>query len=216
MRLWFIIYNMKICKLDYCDKELWSNGYCRRHDNQVRKYGKTFRSWLDGNKAIIENNIAKIPIGADGKYGFALVDKEFAWVDKYMWNLVTGYAYSNKNEGKRILMHRLIVGAKEGEYVDHKNGEKLDNRLVNLRICTNAENIRNKVKSKSNTSGFKGVSKRSDYGWRAEVKKDYKKHYAGSAKTPELAARMYDKKALELHGEFARLNFPRSDYEQAI
>lgn len=57
----------------------------------------------------------------------------------------TGYAVRrNKSEGGTVRLHRLVVNAPEGMVVDHLNGDKLDNRASNLRVCTQAENTRNR------------------------------------------------------------------------
>ena len=62
------------------------------------------------------------------------------------WHLSdTGYAVRrNKSEGGTVRLHRLVVDAPEGMVVDHLNGDKLDNRASNLRVCTQAENTRNR------------------------------------------------------------------------
>lgn len=106
------------------------------------------------------------------------------------------------------LMHRILTGAQPGQYVDHINGNTLDNRMSNLRVCTNAENIRN-MRVRPGSSRFKGVYLTNQrLPWRAQIEANYKKHNLGNYLTEEEAARAYDLKAAELFGEFARLNFP--------
>ena len=122
------------------------------------------------------------------------------------------YYPPNGNRGRRratLPIHRLIMDAPKGMEVDHINGNPLDNRKSNLRICTIAENLRNKGAGKNNTSGYKGVSwvKRNKR-WLAQIKHNGKQVYIGHYKNKEEAARAYDKKAKELHGEYAYLNFP--------
>ena len=108
-----------------------------------------------------------------------------------------------------LFVHRLIMDAPKGMHVDHINGNPLDNRKSNLRICTHAENQRNRGANKNNTSGYKGVHwSKTTKKWRAEIRHDNKSIHMGYFKTPEEAARAYDKKAKELHGEYAYLNFP--------
>lgn len=105
----------------------------------------------------------------------------------------------------RPRIHRLILQPESGYVVDHINGNGLDNRRSNLRVATHQQNNCNRVNSKSGK--FIGVH--ADMGgFKAIISSHGKSHYGGWAKTPEIAARFYDKKARELHGEFARLNFP--------
>ena len=126
--------------------------------------------------------------------------------------------------GQWVYMHRYILDLWDRDkFVDHINGDPLDNRRDNLRVCVNSQNCQNSKKQKTMrgdpcTSKYKGVSLSTSkpfggkYGeytyWRAGVGVDCAWHYIGQFKTEEDAARAYDKKAAELHGEFARLNFP--------
>jgi len=148
---------------------------------------------------------------------FALVDEaDFEWLSQWTWHAHSrGYAARNSGlrEGKRrkILMHREIVKPAEGLHTDHINGDRLDNRRVNLRVCTQAENNCNRLKRADNTSGFKGVYRHSDRNkprpWVAKIHGNRRYVHVGCYATPEEAARAYDEAALKLHGEFAQLNF---------
>lgn len=96
-----------------------------------------------------------------------------------------------------------------GYVVDHINGNILDNRLTNLRCCSISQNLRNRGKNRNNTTGYKGVVKvvrRGLEGYRAEIRHNYRKRYSGTFPTAVEAAMEYNRMALELHGEFARLN----------
>lgn len=107
-------------------------------------------------------------------------------------------------QGKQHKLHRLIMD-NPVNVVDHINGNTLDNRRSNLRLCSQANNSANRNKSYKNTSGYKGVSKARNK-WAAKITKDYKVYHIGNYTTPELAALAYNKRAVELFGQFAKLN----------
>lgn len=106
-----------------------------------------------------ETGARRIPIG--GRDCFALIDEaDFDLVKPFSWtqNSAGGYAKS-RDLGRKLWMHRMIVGAVKGQYVDHINGNTLDNRRCNLRICSQGENMRNrKARNSNNRSGALGVT----------------------------------------------------------
>lgn len=107
--------------------------------------------------------------------------------------------------GHRIIWKLAYGSIPEDMQVDHINGDGFDNRLCNLRLATNQQNQFNRGADKGKK--FKGVRK---YGkkFRAETTFNGELIYLGSFDSEIKAALEYDKKAKELHGEFARLNFP--------
>lgn len=116
----------------------------------------------------------------------------------------TGYIVGGKMQDR---LHRNIANAKKGDYVDHIDGNKLDNRKQNLRICTNAENCRNRGMQANNTSGYKGVSwSKVANKWTARIKADGSYKGLGYFDTDKKAAQAYNDAAIQYHGEFAKLN----------
>lgn len=120
----------------------------------------------------------------------------------------TPYVYLRARGKKQIALSRLIMEAKPGEVVDHINGDTLNNKRANLRICTAAQNALNRM-AHGEASKFRGVT----WGprqkkWRAAIQKDRKQYHIGYFKDEVDAARAWDARAKMLHGEFARLNFP--------
>jgi hypothetical protein len=105
----------------------------------------------------------------------------------------------------KLSLHRFLLEAPAGLFVDHINMDGLDCRKANLRLCTQGENLRNKHKYVNNTSGYKGVSlyKRLNR-WRATISLARKHYNLGYFATPELAYEAYCQAAITLHGEFAR------------
>jgi len=69
------------------------------------------------------------------------------------------YLYFYTKFGRKVvLLHRFIMDANSNSIVDHKNQNTLDNRRENLRVCSRAQNNRNRTRNTNNISGYKGVS----------------------------------------------------------
>jgi hypothetical protein len=109
---------------------------------------------------------------------------------------------------KHFLIHRLVADAflkkkKSTNYVDHIDGNKLNNNVVNLRWCTSQENVRNTCISVRNTSGVKGVFyQKACQRWCAQIKVNRRSIHIGYYKTIEEAKEARQTRAKELFGEF--------------
>lgn len=89
--------------------------------------------------------------------------------------------------------------------IDHINGVRSDNRWCNLRGANNAENMRNRGKTRLNTTGFKGVTFNKNAGkFMAQIVRDYRNIYLGLHSSPQGAAQAYAAAAEKYHKEFAR------------
>ena len=125
----------------------------------------------------------------------------------YTWRVRRGGYVVRAYGGKSIFLHRLVLAAQDGQVVDHINGDKLDNRRENLRLCTVAQNSQNQSLRATNTSGFKGVRRNAAAGkWEALIRHAGRRIYLGLFDDPRVAAHAYNRAAVALHGEFARLN----------
>lgn len=197
---------MRYCTVTNCGKKSHARGYCDKHYSQLLRNGQILTATRkDKRPAIIEGNIAKIPLGVSAKDGYAIVDKEFAYLAENNWRL-THWGYAIRSIDKKLL-HRVLLDAKVGVEVDHKNRNTLDNRMSNIRIATSSQNGCNRV-TKISMTGFKGVSELRQGGrYRAKIQAKNKKYELGIFTSVLEAAKAYDKAAKKLHGEFARLNF---------
>lgn len=148
----------------------------------------------------------------------ALVDdSDYAWLTQWRWYAHYSsytrsyYAVTNVTIGfkqKAVYMSRLILGLTDPKIqVDHVNENTLDNQRVNLRPATTSQNQANRGKQRNTMSGFKGVCwHKKEQKWRAQITFRGKKLWLGSFTTREAAYEAYKVKALELFGEFARLD----------
>lgn len=144
---------------------------------------------------------------------FAIVDDEdFIIMSRMKW-FVTKFKCNKFYpatyiDGKFVFMHRFIIKPVSGFEVDHINGNGLDNRKINLRACSHAQNMANRGVSKHNTSGFKGVSKcrGDDAPYFAYIQVNNKTKNLGRYKTGIEAAIAYDLAAQEVFGNFAKTN----------
>lgn len=148
-------------------------------------------------------------------------DEDYEWLLRWRWYYVHevrgGYAVRSQWEKatktrKRIQMSRVIMRrfCKQdltGLIVDHINGNALDNRRCNLRVCTVRENAYNRKPNANSSSQYRGVTWLGHKGkWQAGIKVDGRNHHLGQFDDEKAAARAYDRAAALHFGEYARLN----------
>jgi len=158
--------------------------------------------------------MAKEIILTQGKV--AIVDNEdYDYLNQFKWyaSNKNGKFYVqkkitvSKNKTTCISMHRFIMKPNKGMVIDHLDGNPLNNKKNNLRICTHAENMRNSKIRINNKSGYKGVSyQENSNNYRASIRFNNIKINIGDFIDPIDAARAYNAAALKYHGEFAHLN----------
>jgi len=141
---------------------------------------------------------------------FALVDDDSPdEITGHKWQFdgryVMRFEKLENGKFKKIYLHIAIAKPDKGLLIDHENGDKLDNQKANLRFCTYAQNMQNRKPTKGHR--YKGVmyySKSNKFG--ARITNNGKTVFLGLFLKPEDAAKAYDRKAIELFGEFARVN----------
>lgn len=149
-------------------------------------------------------------------HGTIIVDEQDAWLLHFPWfqhkGTNTSYARTKiSRDGWHtfVFLHRAIMQPRPDQVVDHINGNGLDNRRSNLRLCSIGQNSCNRPGGRR-TSRFKGVSwSKKDNGWRMQVKDGDRRicEYFGRGREVD-AAKRYDEHAKRIFGEFAFLNFP--------
>ena len=116
-----------------------------------------------------------------------------------------GYA-STRINGRAVHLHRFILNAPEDKEVDHKNGNGLDNRRLNLRLCSHAENMQNRKTHKNNTSGHKGIWLDRRCGkWVATIQCDGERKRLGSSFDKKELIVLRQKAEKELYKDFQRI-----------
>lgn len=108
-----------------------------------------------------------------------------------------GYAQVEIN-GKKWLKHRLIwekfhnIIITDDVHIDHINGDKLDNRITNLRITDNVRNNQNKSMRKDSSQIFKGIQKKKNDKFSACITIQKKRHHLGTFGSAKDAAKAYN------------------------
>ena len=145
--------------------------------------------------------------------GFTLIDKkDWGRVSKYKWckyqHHNTIYVRNTDRKNGKIFLHRFIINAQDNDVVDHINGNGLDNRKCNLRICTNQQNIFNSCAHKDSFySDYKGISyDRSRKKWVAQLTFNYKRVLSRRFNNEIEAAKAYNIAAIKYFGKYAYLN----------
>lgn len=153
----------------------------------------------------------------------ALVDDEdYEILCKWKWyahktskNAHTFYAVRTTVKGEfkkraRVYMHRYLLSIKDSNiFVDHKDGDGLNNQKSNIRQCDKSQNRANQQKGVIRSSKYKGVcfmKNRGIYSWVSYLQHKGKKYNLGYFKSQEDAAMAYNNKAIEIFGEFAKIN----------
>lgn len=152
-------------------------------------------------------------------------DEDYPYLSRFVWKKrntpgsKTWYARRwDGTQRKEVPMHREVMGHPEGLFVDHIDGDGLNNTRENLRACVHAENMRNQRHDRvNNSSGYKGVTwYEPSQLWRAQISLNGKRMSLGYFKTKEEAAICYNHSATKLFGEFAQMNVIPDQYKSVV
>lgn len=125
----------------------------------------------------------------------------------------TGYAQSadySTGKCKTLLLHRVLLGAPDEFLVDHIDGDGLNNRRANLRLCNRSQNAQNRAAPSHSSSGIKGVCWNArDQRWRAHIQvSPTLRLHLGNFLSKDAAAAAYAAAAVKYHGDFAKVPSP--------
>lgn len=136
---------MKKCKVKGCENKHSCKGFCSKHYNHIKKYGKILkRTRTDKNEIIDCGSYCEIYLYniRHQKVARAKIDKDdLGKIKKYKWSMNNGYVCCSS---KKIKLHQLILDKKDESDIDHINHRPTDNRKRNLRHCTRSQNLMNK------------------------------------------------------------------------
>lgn len=171
------------------------NGMCTQHYQQVRRFGYIpERTERTPNQITIVGDHAEVDlysknqVVAKVKISICDIDK----VSQLKWSLDRQYA---RNAKTKMLMHRYITDAPDWKFVDHINGDTLDNRRENLRVVNPFINAVNKTKTMK-----RGIRQRGNKFY-VRIGKDNKQYYIGSYNTYDEALEARKQAELDLYGE---------------
>jgi HNH endonuclease len=149
-----------------------------------------------------------------------VADEDYERLRQYKWRLSKNQenklyakrAFSQDGWVRQVYLHHEVLGMispPRGYVVDHINGNGLDCRRENLRLCTQAQNLQNKPPKKNSRSRYKGVTiyeSKKGYRYYARITKNRKTHCLGKFKDEYTAMAMYNAWSYQLFGRFAYLN----------
>jgi len=161
--------------------------YCIKHMAQMKKYGCCVDSWYEKNKVIYNDTDVEIVLTNKNldEIGRLIVSAEdYYKVSKYRWNLSNGHARNQKIG----YIHRLLMDVDSNLVVDHIDGNGLNNKRDNLRVCNQGDNSKNRVNSAKKKILGVNFNKQKKK-WVAQISNNSKLVYLGAFKTKEEAVK---------------------------
>lgn len=208
----------KICSVEGCNNKYCAKGLCSKHYMQIRVYGEILeRTMYEKNEIIKYDDYAEIVLynKQHKEVGRTAIDLKITdKVATYKWYVSNGYVRNNTVG----FLHRFIVDCPDDMVVDHIDGNPFNNRECNLRICTQADNMKNQKKQKGdNSSQYKGVSYCKDRDkWVVRICINNKDKHIGYFDSELEASIEADKAYITYYGIYAKLNHPIDNYYNYI
>jgi hypothetical protein len=159
----------------------------------------------------VDGDIAYVPLTKGYEAVIELAD--LSLVSGINWHAIlngnTVYAIGKINvcgEAKAIYLHRLLISPEDGVFVDHIDGDGLNNKRSNLRKASSSQNMWNRKPKKTSSSGLKGVhymvkAKK----WVSKIGHNKKQYYLGIFNTADEAYAAYCEASKILHGGYSRI-----------
>ena len=201
------------CGDNYSIKSIDGEPYCNKHYLQMKRHGRVFsRTIYDPNEIVVFDSYAEIVLYNKLSAEVARTTISLESIDAVKnkkWHMkANGYVYHDyRHNGKKVsvLLHRLLLDPPSGMVIDHIDGNSLNNKLCNIRVCTPSENAMNSGLFSHNTSGIKGVTFDNQSGlWVAQIMVEQRTVYLGSYENKSEARDARVEFATETFGEFAR------------
>jgi len=187
------------------DSSFQGKPYCNKHYLRMYLYGRTdLKINQSKNPYQILDNYVELKTTKG--VAFKIDKDDFEKVFKHTWCLSrTGYLVANL-KGKVTKLHRYILSAPTSLLVDHINGDPMDNRKSNLRLCDDNHNTKNCKVGKSNTTGYPGISLAPNGKYRARIMVNRKEIALGWHDTFESALKARIEAEQKYFKEFAPSN----------
>ena len=194
----------RICSAPGCGEFVHGNGLCLMHYRQVARSGKIKHKRTAPNEVEARGGVAYVTLY--DRFHEPLAEKVL--IDASDLSLISGRRITHSRsatsrrveiiiDGEFVRLHRFLLSAPAGVFVDHVNGNQFDNRRSNLRLCTQQQNNWNRTTAK-------GVIYRADcHKWMAQICRDRKRRYLGLFATEAEAIAARRKAERDLFGEFA-------------
>jgi hypothetical protein len=178
---------------------------CGRHISQMYRYGRILiHTQFDPNKIVNRGTYYEIILyKREHEVGRAKIDKKhLKKIQPYKWHLSKGYSRCNE---LGISMQIHLFGYKKNREIDHRNGDKLDNRTQNIRFTTHQQNLWNRHKlHKRNKSGYPGIWwDQKTQNWQVKICYNWKQIFLGRFKSKKHAIIIRRAAELKYFGEYA-------------